>query len=80
MNLQKRGKRQRSGIASRRGPGTSKSFSQIRMHSSQQHSQTKAKAATRSGFRHKVNPVYIPAKSDISPAEYRRQSKKKGGD
>ena len=34
MNLQKRGKRQRSGILSKRGPGTSKSYNQVRMHSS----------------------------------------------
>lgn len=32
--LSKRGKRQRSGILSKRGPGTSKNFNQIRMHSS----------------------------------------------
>lgn len=31
-----RGKRQHSGIFTHRGPGTSKSYSQIRMHSSKQ--------------------------------------------
>lgn len=32
--LQKRRRRNRSDVASRRGPGTSKSFNQTRMHSS----------------------------------------------
>lgn len=34
--LLKRGKRQRSGILSKRGPGTSKNFNQVRMHFSEQ--------------------------------------------
>ena len=34
MNKQKRRCRKRTGIASKRGPGTSKNFAQLRLHSS----------------------------------------------